>query len=204
MSADHSARQNSTAMPAVTTTPGDPVAPRQPTGSYAGLRDGRAAALPRRVRPSTARTPTTGSTSSSAGRQPRPAATDRPTTSGAPAPTDAATALASVIAAGPVSSCSADSTVEVQVTTNEPPNEQSKAPNKVSGTAVNAVRTTMPVQISTSPAQIIAVRPNRVASGATHSALSRAPTASAVPCSPATVRLKPSSSRSTVRAGPKP
>ena len=184
--------------------PGDPVAAGQPTRPYAGRRSG--GSRDRRGAPAEHgddahhRDHAAAAPAASRG---RPRRTARPPAA-RPAPTAAATALASVIAAGPVSWCIAASTVEVQVTTNEPPNEHRKAPNRVTGTAVNAVRTTMPPHSSTRPAQIIAVRPNRVASGATHRALSRAPTARAVPCSPATVRLNPSSSRSRVRAGPNP
>ena len=164
MSADHSARQNSTAMPAVITTqqiqyrrdsrPGGPPSSGAVAGTGWATGDTR--------RPTTAITATAGSTSSRAERQPAPVATATPTTSGAAAPTAAATALASVIAAGPVSPCTAESTVELQVTTKEPPKEHAKRPEQCQGgSGVNVVSMTMPPQSSTRPAQIIAVRPNR-------------------------------------------
>ena len=108
------------------------------------------------------------------------------------------------MAAGPLGPCSAASTVAVQVTMYEPPNEQRKAPPRVAGKAVSEVNSRMPRHTMTSPTQIIVTRPNRLTRAATVSALRRAPTASAVPCSPATVRVKPCSSRSSVSAGPKP
>ena len=154
-------------------------------------------------RPTTASSAITGISTSRAERH-DPSTTATPTTSGATAPTPAAAALASVIAAGPPSPCTAESTVALQVTTNEPPNEHRKAPSRVAGSAVNAVRVTRPTHRIVRPAQISGTRPKRTASRATISALHSAPVASAVPCRPATVRLKPCSSRSRVSDGPNP
>ena len=142
--------------------------------------------------------------SSSPGRQPRPTDTPAPTSSGATRPVPAATALASLIAAGPAGPCRSPSTTMLPVTTIEPNSPQQAAPSSVPGSTGASAYTAMPAASPSSDRRSAAARPNRATTRANTSPASTMPTASAVPCRPPTALDTPISSRSSGTDGPNP
>src|SRR5688572_18094152 len=117
------------------------------------------------IHATSARTATAGTSTARPGRQPAPAATAAPTTSGAIAPTPAATALASLIAAGPAAPWWSASVATTPLTTSEPARAARSAAAMVAGNGRAAHNARTPTASPATPVHITGGRPKRRTSG---------------------------------------
>jgi hypothetical protein len=158
----------------------------------------------RRIHPTTA-TPAAARTSAARpGRQPKPAATAPPTMSGLTVPTPAATALASLIAAGAARPWCSDSVATTPLTSTEPASAATNVADSVAANGRAAHNARTPTASPATPAHNTRGRPKRRTRPGKISPPATAAAASADPCRLATARLVCCSSRSNGTTGPNP